>query len=166
MAVYIARAGDKMKIGWSGVPKLRIKELITERKLPFELVRVVVPGDEELERRFHKHFAALSLGAEMFTWTEEALTVSVRELPKSDWNLHYSNRSPRVCVEGARIQSETAGIKFAWRPVSLRVPESEHEVIKQAAKAQSMTITAWMRRYVVDLARQQLDGAQLHRPSA
>lgn len=159
MAVYIARAGDKMKIGWSGVPTMRIRELRTERKLPFELVRVVVPGDEELERRFHKHFALLSLGNEMFSWTAEVLTVSVDDLPASDWKMHFSNRSPRRCVEGARVQSESVGAKIGWRPVSLRIPETEHDVIKKAALARGMTITGWVRKYVVSMASGQLDTA-------
>jgi len=70
--VYFARAGSRVKIGWSRQVASRVAQLQTGNAAPIELLGVM-PGARSTERELHERFAATRVSGEWFEATPELL---------------------------------------------------------------------------------------------
>lgn len=70
--VYFARAGDRIKIGWSRQVASRLAHLQTGNATPIELLGVL-PGARSKERELHDRFADARVAGEWFEATPELL---------------------------------------------------------------------------------------------
>lgn len=77
--VYFARAGDRIKIGWSRKVATRVVQLQTGNAEPVRLL-ATTPGGRALERQMHERFADARVSGEWFAATDELLTY-VASLP-------------------------------------------------------------------------------------
>ncbi len=84
MPVYIVQCTgtDRVKIGFSAQPYLRLKKLSTSSPYPLRLVKSVA-GDYKTEREFHRHFAEYRRHGEWFEFTDEMLYFMDRRLANS-----------------------------------------------------------------------------------
>jgi hypothetical protein len=76
--VYFVRFSDRIKIGWSGNPASRF------RNIPHDEVLAVVPGSMQHEHQYHARFHYLRTGGEWFR-AEPELVEFIASLPKVKW---------------------------------------------------------------------------------
>lgn len=76
--VYFARAGARIKIGWSRQVATRLAQLQTGNAAPIELLGVL-PGARSRERELHERFADARVSGEWFEATPELLAYITAE---------------------------------------------------------------------------------------
>ncbi len=99
--VYFLRCGDFVKIGFSAVPDIRLRDLKNSCPYPIDVLGVHA-GSRRLERGLHYHFRALRHDGrrEWFSVNEEILDVARGNIP--------------ACVVD-RILTHTVEDGDAWR---------------------------------------------------
>lgn len=75
--VYFAKAGDRIKIGWSRKVGVRIAQLQTGNPAPVQLL-ATVPGARALERQLHTRFAEHRVSGEWFRDDPDLVTYIAR----------------------------------------------------------------------------------------
>lgn len=78
--VYFARAGDRIKVGWSKNVATRIAQLQTGNPDPIQLL-ATTPGGRSLEREVHSRFADARVTGEWFSATPELLAYIADVIP-------------------------------------------------------------------------------------
>jgi hypothetical protein len=96
--VYFITDGDAIKIGWSGAPKVRIKDLQATNPRPLRILLSIQAHPYD-ERILHARFAHLRLTGEWFR-SEPELTDFIETARTWPWR-EPPRRSPRVRVPAA-----------------------------------------------------------------
>lgn len=131
----VGQAGP-VKIGCSIAPEGRLRSYSALSPIPLEMI-ATIPGDGDIERRFHALFAADHSHHEWFHWTQrmagvleqiKAGTFDVVALPKAKRLPQISGRSPEVNKaagyairltalqkRGVSIPPEVVAAQHQWR---------------------------------------------------
>lgn len=163
--VYFLRpfgAEGPIKIGCSGLPERRLVDLAHWSPVPLELV-ARLPGDEELERRFHAAFLAYRSHCEWFH-ASEALTAVIAEIVAGTFDT--STLPPPQRLPSARSRPRTPRqrlrtsyihkVRWAFRNNGLDAPpwvDAGLDEMADAGEARVVEITARMDTALADPAR-------------
>jgi hypothetical protein len=86
----VAEGCDRVKIGYSRDPTVRLNELQTGSPFPLRIVRVIPACRGTLETRVHKHFADLRLHGEWFRVTDD-----VKQFAATHGEVYRDPRAPK-----------------------------------------------------------------------
>lgn len=95
--IYIVRAGDAVKIGFTRTLPQRLAQLQTFHPNALELL-AAFPGSPLIERGLHRRFASARLTGEWFRWTSEIARVAFEKSTENNVRTAGQNHRSKVRI--------------------------------------------------------------------
>lgn len=133
--VYVARDGDRMKVGFSSVPEGRVDALRVSS--PAVELLTAFPGDMRDEKALHNLLSAHSRGGEWFSCTDESMGIIRSYMQKRQLApVHHpaAKTAAKIMNVSERTIDRAASILQRGTPELIEAVESGEVTVSRAAK--------------------------------